>query len=551
MRRALGHIIYALLAIVLGSIWFGVLLAGTIVVLLLAITPLGAPALVFYSTVMRGAARIEIATLSALTGSRIPLNQPTNERATWGRALGVLRDAPFWSQQLYLVLRTALGWPIAVTILSTLGAGVALIVSPLMPGSFDDAEGAFDLGPWHGTIADNPGISMLAGGIAIIVALAVSLLVGYVFGHVARRLLHQRPTPTSAIASPPAEPVVEQWAMPGGTRAVLALHAITSLAVSALLVTIWALVDASIFWPVWPILALAMIFGWHASWFVAGRWQTSTGAPRTESDPLVLHAGIAISIELFLVGIAIAAGTGIGWTVWPGLALLVTIGMHVLIQRALGTFAPLEERIDSLTSTRSGVVDVQETEIRRIERDLHDGAQARIVALGMTLGMAEQKLDTDPEAARTLLAEARIGASEALVELRSLARGILPPVLADRGLGAAIESLVALTPMPITISVNVPARPAPAIERAAYFVVAESITNAVKHAGATEIVIEARCASDVLHIEVRDDGCGGADSRGSGLTGLRQRVDAFDGTLTVTSPTGGPTTIVAEIPCAS
>jgi signal transduction histidine kinase len=196
-------------------------------------------------------------------------------------------------------------------------------------------------------------------------------------------------------------------------------------------------------------------------------------------------------------------------------------------------------------------VEQQETDLERIERDLHDGAQARLVALGMSLGMAEQKLASDPEAAQELLAEARRGTREALEELRSLARGIHPPVLADRGLAAAISALADRTPLTVNVAVDVPRRPPRAVETAAYFVAAEALANTGKHANASQVDIVVREEGGDLVVEIVDDGGGGADPTGNGLRGLARRVQALDGRLEITSPEGGPTTIRAVIPCAS
>jgi signal transduction histidine kinase len=204
-----------------------------------------------------------------------------------------------------------------------------------------------------------------------------------------------------------------------------------------------------------------------------------------------------------------------------------------------------------LETTRAGAVDAQEAELRRIERDLHDGAQARLVALGMSLGLAEQKLESDPETARQLVTEAQAGVGEALRELRDLARGIHPPVLSDRGLGAALETLAHQSALPVTVSVRLDERLAPAVETAAYFVAAEALANAAKHSGASRIEVGVARDGDKLEIEIADDGRGGADPSGSGLTGLRRRVEALDGTFAVTSPVGGPTTLRVELPCGS
>ena len=204
-----------------------------------------------------------------------------------------------------------------------------------------------------------------------------------------------------------------------------------------------------------------------------------------------------------------------------------------------------------LETSRAGAVEAAEGELRRIERDLHDGAQARLVALGMSLGLAEQQLAADPTAARRLLEEARAAAEEALRELRDLARGIHPPVLADRGLEAALAALVARLPLPVRLDVDLPGRPPAAQEAAAYFVAAEALANASKHAGASQLAVRIVRADGMLVVRVEDDGRGGADPQGRGLQGLAQRVAALDGSVRVVSPAGGPTTIEAVMPCAS
>src|SRR5262249_36568384 len=208
-------------------------------------------------------------------------------------------------------------------------------------------------------------------------------------------------------------------------------------------------------------------------------------------------------------------------------------------------------RITELEETRAGAVDQQDAELRRIERDLHDGAQARLVALGMSIGMAEQKLAADdPAAAQALLVEARAGAQEALEELRDLARGIHPPVLADRGLGAAISALADRSPRDVAVAVDVPEPPAPAVEAAAYCVVAGALAKVGKHAQAGHVDIGIRRDGDALVVRIADDGRGGADATGKGLRGLARRVEALDGSLSVASPRGGPTVLEAGLRCA-
>jgi signal transduction histidine kinase len=209
----------------------------------------------------------------------------------------------------------------------------------------------------------------------------------------------------------------------------------------------------------------------------------------------------------------------------------------------------LEERVETLTATRAGAVDAATLELARIERDLHDGAQARIVAVAMDLGMAEQQARSDPQAAEELVRRARENAGQALVELRELARGMRPALIAERGLGEAVKALVARSALPATADVQLDGALPATVETAAYYVVAEALTNAAKHASATSAAVRLSRVDDRLVVEVSDDGVGGADPSGGGLTGLRSRVAALDGTLRVASPAGGPTLVRAELPC--
>ncbi|AYN39799.1 sensor histidine kinase [Streptomyces dangxiongensis] len=226
---------------------------------------------------------------------------------------------------------------------------------------------------------------------------------------------------------------------------------------------------------------------------------------------------------------------------------------HALYTRAM--LAPSESelmasRIQHLAATRSDAVDTQMAEIRRIERDLHDGAQARLVAMGMTLDAAEHLLETNPEAVRALLIEARQSSSAALEELRNLVRGIHPPVLADRGLTDAVRALAMVCPVRTEVQVDLPGRPEMPVESAAYFAISEILTNVAKHARADRAWIDLRYDRGMLHITVTDDGHGGADaSRGTGLRGIERRLATFDGVLALSSPVNGPTMVTMEIPC--
>jgi signal transduction histidine kinase len=212
----------------------------------------------------------------------------------------------------------------------------------------------------------------------------------------------------------------------------------------------------------------------------------------------------------------------------------------------------LARRVDELAETRAVSVDTQAAELRRIERDLHDGVQARLVALGMSLGMAEEVVASDPAAARELLAEAKLATGTALAELRDVVRGIHPPVLADRGLDGAVRALALATPVPTEVETELGGRLPPPVESAAYFAVAEALTNVIKHSRASRCWVHIRRAGGSLEIVVGDDGAGGADpARGSGLEGIRRRLAPFDGTLHLDSPPGGPTMLTMELPCES
>ncbi|GAA4984680.1 sensor histidine kinase [Kineococcus glutinatus] len=243
------------------------------------------------------------------------------------------------------------------------------------------------------------------------------------------------------------------------------------------------------------------------------------------------------------------------WVVTPPL-----VRARALAERGIlgGEVAALHRRVEEVTSSRAQVLDSSAAEVRRIERDLHDGAQARIAAVGMHVGLAEKLVATDPDAAVALLREARETTVAALEDLRSVVRGIHPPVLADRGLAGAVEALALTLPLPVTLSLDLPGRgglpggaagglPAP-VESAVYFAVAECLANTAKHAGATRAWVSGSSRQGPLRVVVGDDGCGGADPAGSGLAGIARRLAAFDGTLAVDSPAGGPTVVTVEVP---
>ncbi|MFB4425039.1 sensor histidine kinase [Streptomyces sp. QL37] len=227
--------------------------------------------------------------------------------------------------------------------------------------------------------------------------------------------------------------------------------------------------------------------------------------------------------------------------------------MHFVLARSALSPTPeeLAQRIDRLTETRHEAVDTAASELRRIERDLHDGAQARLVAMGMNLGTIEALVEKDPAEAKKLLAMARASSAEALTELRDLVRGIHPPVLAERGLGDAVKALALRLPIASEVTVELGGRAEAPVESAAYFAVSEILTNAVKHSGADRVWVDMHHSEGMLRISVTDNGKGGATvGTGSGLSGVERRLGTFDGVLAVSSPAGGPTMVTMEIPCA-
>ncbi len=253
----------------------------------------------------------------------------------------------------------------------------------------------------------------------------------------------------------------------------------------------------------------------------------------------------ALAATLLGVGwIAIVLGLG------PGMARLQAAPARRLL--AAGPDTDLSLRVAELTATRAAALDAHATELRRIERSLHDGAQNRLVSVTVLLGAARRMAARDPAGADELLERAQSAAEQALAQLRSVARGILPPVLADRGLAGALSGLAADCGVPCRVEADVPQRCVAAVEATAYFVVAEALTNIAKHSGAARASVTVRARGGRLRLLVEDDGRGGADEDGgSGLTGIRRRVAALDGTLRLTSPPGGPTVLDVDLPCGS
>ena len=298
----------------------------------------------------------------------------------------------------------------------------------------------------------------------------------------------------------------------------------------------------------------------------------------------LLAAAAAAAIGLWLAGLGYGFVYAYAWGLHPGSllyratyapghghlpgALLTLAGLAALlaapwytsavrgldIRAARALLGPsradeLEHRVEHLTQTRAGVVDAADAERRRLERDLHDGTQQRLVSLAINLGMARAQAGSAEEA-KQAIAEAHEEAKAALAELRDLIRGLHPAVLEDRGLDAALSGVAARMPIPVRLTVDLPRRPAPVIEAVAYFVVSEGLANIAKHSQASEAAVFVQRAADRLHVIVTDDGVGGADpAGGTGLTGLARRAASVDGTFEIDSPPGGPTLLTVDLPC--
>ena len=277
------------------------------------------------------------------------------------------------------------------------------------------------------------------------------------------------------------------------------------------------------------------------------RWLAVSAMTVLPSAALPL-AGLAYGIDLTLSP---------GRLAWGVALIAASLVVAPFAWRVFGPVAaaflgpPARSKVEELTAIQADMTQTQAAELERIERSLHDGAQARILSLGLAMGAAEHLLGTDPEAARPILAEARASAAAALAELRDLARGINPPVLAERGLVDAVRALALDAPVQVSVRSDLPARPERPVETALYFAVSELVANVAKHARATQATIDLGHDGRTLTAAVSDDGHGGATAgRGSGLTGIERRIAAFGGRLEIDSPDGGPTRITVAVPCA-
>ncbi|MFC8797629.1 sensor histidine kinase [Promicromonospora sp. NPDC057138] len=329
-----------------------------------------------------------------------------------------------------------------------------------------------------------------------------------------------------------------------------------------------------------PVVQMSTGYWWNGYAYAKSRKEAQEdqelkvrfGDPATWRDlrftAIAVVAGVIAAVPLAaLAGAALGFGLGFGQ---PGPAPRLLGALSLVVAVACAPFAwrpavpvavrflgrptaqALADRVDELTAQRADATVTQATEIRRIERDLHDGAQARLVSLGLALATAEKLMATDPAGARSLMREARAGAAASLTELRELVRGISPPVLNERGLVDAVRALALDSPLDVTVRADALRPLDPPIESAVYFGIAELATNAAKHSRADRVLIAIARSGSNLVVDVQDDGRGGITERpDGGLAGLRRRLAVFDGTLEITSPDGGPTRARMTVPCES
>ena len=390
---------------------------------------------------------------------------------------------------------------------------------------------------------------ILLGGLALIWGAAIYSLVHWPVGGWAHAVLY--------IAVVVAGPVLALWAVQGLT----ALHRSRIRATLGVEIPAGPRAAEHRPWPVGPWLAaatwrqlgfhlLAIVTGVGGGCLVAVCWLA----------PVAAITYLAVARPPAAVGAAVCVAAAGLLLAAPWLARQVTRADEAFARALLGPShsEELSSRLESMTRSRAGAVAAADAERRRIERDLHDGAQQRLVSLAMNLGMARARFADAPEPVRQAIADAHDEAVLALSELREFIRGLHPAVLSDRGLDAALSGLAARAPLPVRLRVDVPRPASPTVEAVAYFIVSEALTNVAKHARAARAEVTVVRVGDVLRIAVTDDGCGGAvpatgdgAGAGTGLRGLAQRAAVVDGTLTIDSPPGGPTVIAAELPCES
>ena len=440
--------------------------------------------------------------------------------------------APFLVLGLLVALSAVIGTRVAGR---RRGAVADFLLSPLHPATWAAAAAIF-VGFWVELFAFLIVTGLLSGGASLLVVgigfvlVALAIEAARLFARIERHRagwttpLPLRPHPYRPYGSSPRELIVAVFLDLNRWRDVVYVLIAFPLAALefAVIVVLWAGAIGLLSMPIW----------------------FAVGAPPFDIIGRTLPSSVGAIVSVF-AGLGLSAAAA---TVTRGLMTLhraVISGLLCISERRA-----LEQRVQTLEVSRRTVLDVEATELRRLERDLHDGAQQRLVMLSMQLGLAAERIDDDPAEAKTLVVDALDQARQALAELRDLVRGIAPAILVDRGLVPALSALAGRSPVSTVVASELPEglRLPDATERAAYFVVAESVANVAKHASARRCEIRCRLDDGRLIVEVEDDGVGGAITvPGGGLAGLAGRVEALDGTLVVTSPPGGPTIVRAEI----
>jgi signal transduction histidine kinase len=554
-RRAGLDLAYLSIGGLTSVLAFCVWVTAVSVTLSLIVFIIGLPLYLLSVIAFRWTAELDRRNAALLTGRPLRATYKDHRGESFlGRLSSTSRDAQTWKDLTWLVVHSVVGFSFAVVAVSLVASVIAFFTMPLWYWSIPEGV---DWGLWN---IDNVPLALLATVLAFPLA-ALTYFVDRWMAKgelwLAERLLEGEEVSPRGVAPPaggsPKLPLSSDGLrriVPAGELS-LAVHATISGLIGLFVTVIWAAAGAGYYWPAWVWLALIIPLSLHF-----GLREAVRIAPERRG------MAILVTISLIISGITIAVwgltGFGTFWPIWTILGLVVLFVVVLLAQLAWRQLygdereRELTERVETLTETRRGALDVQAAELRRIERDLHDGAQARLVALSMQLGRAEEGLADRPEIA-ALVRQARAEATAANAELRDLARGIAPPVLTDRGLTAAVESLGTRAPIPVTVDAHeLKRRPAPVVESAAYFVVAESLTNVAKHAPGAAAAVVLRLDDEVLDLTIADDGPGGADvTAGSGLDGLRRRVAALDGEMKIVSPAQGGTRIEVRLPCGS
>jgi signal transduction histidine kinase len=525
-----------------GTVAFTVATTGISLAASLAVLVIGLPVAVLFAQLHRWLCDVDRARAALVLGGTVRSSYaaPDPAKGVLGRWLDVITDRQTWRDVFWMMVGfpvTLAGFVVAVTVWSV---AAGLLAFPAWSWSLpDDSDWVSE----HIVL-----VSILAPPAGVIAAIAGAWLVRWFAlgqARLAEALLGvDRHAPARGVAAPGRAP------QPRDHAADLTTHGAVAVLLGFACTLIWSLTSRGYFWPAWVWYGLGSVLALH---FVAVRRIRAAGDPEREFRTRVEFCGV-IAIACLVVWAL--SGGGYFWPVWPILGMGSAMAVRgVLLYRDRIPWLrerALIRRVDELTRTRKGAIDVQATELQRIERDLHDGAQARLVALSMDLGLAEQKLAAaDAETAMAHVAEARGQARAAMAELRDLVRGIGPSILQDRGLDAALTALVAGRTPAVDLQDDDPNRPAGPSETAAYFVVAEALANARKHAHADRVTVGVRDPGErgALVVEVIDDGIGGADmAGGTGLAGLAKRIAALDGSFSLASPPGGPTIVRAELP---